>query len=389
MSALATLRQCVTSARPNEILIAGGVLLSIMTYLNVAYALNVSGGSDYFKMARLPYSIVVLNTLTTPLTLGLAAALAWLVTSRQQAYVKVAAAVLLLVLLGNTIPAGRRELLWLICMIGLGVVWSGRKRLGIAAPFVFVSAYVVLFVFAPIFLRARLIYSSANSPGVVGAFQQAYNEQKTAVVDETSETLAENMAWRFNTLEFWGQMYEERGPGSAQGEILLQGVTMALPRALVGFWKYRLGAVDEDILGTIDICNSIPLESYIDLGYIGPLVYGAIFGLGYALADFFLALTGFRFRVLAILSSSVLIRLLLGPEVNLITTFSDFRTILIYFLFASLIGIIFGRRPMSLVTDAGRAWPPSPVASGRMLAPAATPEPVGYATPLAPPRGVA
>ena len=164
---------------------------------------------------------------------------------------------------------------------------------------------------------------------------------------------------------------------------------MSLPRALVGFWKYRLGAVDEDILGTIDICNSIPLEAYVDLGYTGTFVYGAVFGLGYALADFLLALTGFRFRVLAILSSSVLIRLLLGPEVNLISTFSDFRTILIYFLFASLIGIVFGRRPMSLRGDAGNARAASPVASGRMLAPAASPAIAGYATPPAPPRGAA
>ena len=85
----------------------------------------------------------------------------------------------------------------------------------------------------------------------------------------------------------------------------------------------------------------------------------------------------------------MLIRLLLGPEVNLISTFSDFRTILIYFLFASLIGIVFGRRPMSLLADAGNAGASSPVASGRMFAPAATPAIAGYATPPAPPRGAA
>lgn len=346
LSAIATLRQCIVSTKPAELLLAGGVLVAVTTALNAVYSLNVSGGGDYFKMARLPYPIVVLNTLTTPLTLGAAAGFAWLTSSRQRLLVRLIAALLLIVMVGNTLAAGRRELLWLGAMIGLGVLWSGRRRLGFAIPLVAVLAYVILFVFAPIFLRARLIYSSANSPGIAAAFRIAAEEQRTAVVNETSDKLRENMTWRFNTLYFWEEMYAARSPGEFDGQILAQGVMMALPRALVGFSKYKLGAVDESVLGTGDICNNLSLESYLDLGYVGPVVYGLIFGLLYAVADFLLALTAFRMRVLAILSSSVLIRLLLGPEVNLITCFSDFRTILIYFLVAALIAVLFGRRPM-------------------------------------------
>lgn len=387
-SAIATLRHCIVSAKPAEVLLVGAVLVAITTWLNTAYALNVSGGGDYFKMARLPYAVVVINTLTMPLTLGAAAAFAWLASSRQQPQVRLFAALLLLVMVGNTLAAGRRELLWLGAMIGLGVLWSGRKRLGLAIPFVAVFAYLILFVFAPIFLRARLIYSSANSPGVVAAFRIAAEEQRTAVIDETGDTLRENMSWRFNTILFWEDMYAARSPGELGGQILAQGVMMALPRALVGFWKYRLGAVDESVLGTGDICNNISLESFLDLGYLGPMVYGAIFGTLYALADFILCLTAFRSRVLAIFSSSVLIRLLLGPEVNLITCFSDFRTLLIYFLIAVLLAMLFGRRPMHRPETRGQPVPWS--VQAQMPRAAATMPAIAGPAPLAlPPRDVA
>jgi hypothetical protein len=387
-SAIATLRHSIVSAKPAEVLLVGGALVAITTWLNAVYALNVSGGGDYFKMARLPYAVVVLNTLTMPLTLGAAAAFAWLASSRQQSQVRLVAAVLLIVMVGNTLAAGRRELLWLGAMIGLGVLWSGRKRLGLAVPIVAVFAYVILFIFAPIFLRARLIYSSPNSPGVAAAFRIAAEEQRSAVVDETGDTLRENMSWRFNTILFWEDMYAARSPGEFDGQILAQGVMMALPRALVGFSKYRLGAVDEAVLGTGDICNNISLESFLDLGYIGPVVYGVIFGLLYAMADFLLVLTAFRTRVLAILSSSVLIRLLLGPEVNLITCFSDFRTLLIYFLVALLIAMLFGRRPMHRLDSAGRPQPWS--GQSRIpFAAAAVPSIAGPAPLALPPRDVA
>lgn len=228
MSAFATLKQCIVSSTPTEVLVVGAVLIAITTYLNAVYELNVSGGGDYFKMARLPYAVVVINTLTMPMTLGMAAALAWLAASRQTPLVRLVAAALLLAILGNTLAAGRRELLWFGAMVGVGILWSGRRRLGVAIPFIGLAAYLVLFVFAPIFLRARLIYSSANSPGVAAAFRIAAEEQRAAVTDEASERLRENMSGRFNTLGFWEEMYASRSPGELDGQILAQGITMVL-----------------------------------------------------------------------------------------------------------------------------------------------------------------
>jgi len=348
LSAIGTLKGCLLAARPRELLVLGAVVLAISLTLNVLYAVNISGGSDYFKMARLPYPVVILNTLTTPATLGIVAAMSWLAASRQPVTVRLLAGAIALGFLGNTLAAGRRELLYFSCMVGLGILWSGRRRLGVAVPLVVAMAYVVLFVFAPVFLRARLIYSSANSPGVVEAFRRAAEEQRTAVVDETGEELADNMRWRFATLGFWQDMYQQHQPGEFEGKILEQGLIMVMPRAFVGFSKYRLGAVDEALLGTEDICNNIALESFLDIGYQGPLIYGVVLGMVMALGDFLLALTALRSRALAVLASSVLIRLLLGPEVNLISFFSDVRTVLIYCLLAAAVAILFGRRPLRL-----------------------------------------
>jgi hypothetical protein len=348
VSAVAILRQAADSVRPAEAFLWSAVVLTIQVLSFALYSLGLTGGNmAYDFKLSIPYWFLALYMLFGQATLGLAALLSRIAFGQFTFRDRAVAVVLLLVEFGMTILSGRRELIWLTVAITFGIIWSGRRRWVAAMPFAAGIVYVVLFVFAPVFLRARVIYSGGNAPSVAEAYAIALSERENDVVGKTDLEAQRNTSWRFRTYAFWEQYYEEKGPAFTEGKILQQAALMVLPRGIFGFSKFSLGVVDENLLETkYDICNNVSLESYIDLGALGPAAYGLIFGAVFALCDGFVAWAGSRYRMMAVLATGTLLKLLFGPESNPIAYLSELRSCVIFALLAVLLAIFAGRKPL-------------------------------------------
>ena len=355
VSPVAVLRQAANSVRPAEVFLWSTVVLTIQVFAFALYSLGLTGGNmAYDYKLSIPYWFLVLYMLLGQATLGLAALLSRIAFGHCSSRDRALAAVLLLGEFGMTVLSGRRELIWLTVAVTFGIIWSGRRRWVAAMPFAAGIVYVVLFVFAPVFLRARVIYSGGNAPSVLEAYSIALSERESDVVGKTDLEAQRNTSWRFRTYAFWEQYYEEKGPAFTQGKLLIQAGLMVLPRGIFGLSKFALGVVDENLLETkFDICNNVSLESYIDLGILGPAAYGLIFGMVFALCDSLSVFAGSRFRMMAVLASGTMLKPLFGPEANPIAYVSDLRSCLVFALLAVLLGIFFGRK--SLCSAAGRA----------------------------------
>jgi hypothetical protein len=348
VSAVAVLRQAADSVSPAEVILWSSVVLAIQFLGFALYSLGLTGGNmAYDFKLDIPYWFLVLYLLLGQATLGIAALLARISFGQFPIRDRVAAGALLLAVFGLTVLAGRRELIWLTVAITFGIIWSGRRRWVAAMPFAVGIVYVVLFVFAPVFLRARVIYSGGNAPTVLEAYSIALNERAGDVVGKTDLEAQRNTSWRFRTYAFWEEYYDEKGAAFTEGKLLMQAGLMVLPRGIFGFSKFALGVVDENLLETkYDICNNVSLESYIDLGVLGPAAYGLIFGAVFALCDSFIVFAGTRYRMMAVLAAGTLLKQLFGPEANPIAYLSELRTCLIFALLAVLLAIVFGRKPL-------------------------------------------
>ena len=348
VSAVAVLRQAADSVRPPEVFLWSGVVLTIQVLAFALYSLGLTGGSmAYDYKLNIPYWFLVLYMLLGQATLGLAALLSRIAFGQSSLRDRVVAVSLLLTEFGLTVLSGRRELIWLTVAITFGIIWSGRRRWVAAMPFAVGIVYVVLFVFAPVFLRARVIYSGGNAPSVLEAYSIALNERESDVAGKTDFEAQRNTSWRFRTYAFWEQYYEEKGPAFTEGKLLMQAGLVVLPRAIFGFSKFALGVVDENLLETkYDICNNVSLESYVDLGVLGPAAYGLIFGAVFALCDSFIVFAGSRYRMMAVLATGTLLKQLFGPEANPIAYLSELRSCLIFALLAVLLAIVFGRKSL-------------------------------------------
>lgn len=348
MSPVAVLRQAADSVRPTELFLWSSCVMTIQIVGFALYSLGLTGGNmAYDYKLSIPYWFLSLHTLLGQATLGLAALLSRIAFGRFSLHERAVAAALLVIEFAMTVLSGRRELIWLTVAITFGIIWSGRRRWIAAMPFAIGIVYVVLFVFAPVFLRARVIYSGGNAPSVLEAYSIALTERESDVVGKTSAEAQRNTSWRFRTYAFWEQYYEEKGPAFTEGKILMQAGLMVLPRGIVGFSKFSLGVVDENLLETkYDICNNVSLESYIDLGVLGPMAYGLIFGAVFALCDSLVVWAGMRYRMMAVLATGTLLKMLLGPEANPIGYLAELRACIIFALLAALIATLFGRRPI-------------------------------------------
>ncbi len=349
-SSVASLKRVSDAMKPAEVVRWAAFVMAVQVISLSFYSLGLSGGTmAYDYKLHVPYVMIALYMLVGGASLGVAALLAKIALGQSESRYRLAASALLLAEYVITVFSGRRELIWLTVAVAFGVIWSGRRRWVVAAPFAIGLIFVVMFVFAPLFLRARIMYSGGNAPSVAEAYRIAFEERSTDVTGETNLEAQRNTSWRFRTYAFWEELYEDRGPAFTQGKILIQAALMTLPRALFGFAKYSLGVVDENLLETrFDISNNVSLESFVDLGLVGPAVYGMIFGAVFALCDALICFSGSRYRMVAALSIGVIMRHLFGPEANPIAYFSELRTCVIYALLSVLIAILLGRKPMQV-----------------------------------------
>ena len=356
VSAVAILRQAAEVVRPREVFFWAWIVLTIQIVSFSLYSLGLTGGNmAYDYKLQVPYPVLVAYMLFGQATLGLAALLARIAFGECSLRVRLIAGGLLLVEYGLTVLSGRRELIWLTVAVTFGIIWSGRRRWVAAMPFAIAIVYVVLFVFAPVFLRARVIYSGGNAPSVMEAYAIALGERADDVVGKADFEAQKNSSWRFRTYAFWEQYYEEKGPAFTEGKILMQAGLVVLPRAIFGFSKFALGIVDENLLETkYDICNNVSLESYVDLGFLGPAVYGLLFGAVFAFADSLMVFGGSRYRMMAVLAAGVMLRQLLGPEANPIAYLSELRSCLIFALLAILFATFLGRKSLMAAKPAGQ-----------------------------------
>lgn len=347
VSAVANLKHAAESTTPTEVFIWSAIVIGVQIVANYFYSLGLSGGNlAYDHRLHVPYVILAVYMLFGQASLGLAALLGRIAFANGKSSDRGIAALLLFVEFVITVLSGRRELLWLAIAVTFGIVWSGRRRWAAALPFAAVAMYLVLFLFGPVFLRARLIYSGSHAPGIVESYRMAIEEQGGDVLGKGELEAQRNTSWRFRTFAFWEELYADRGAGFTEGKILVQAALLMLPRAIVGHSKYSLGVVDENLLETkFDICNNVGLESYIDVGTVGPLVYGLIFGVTFALADALVTFAGSRNRIMAVLAAGSMLRHLFGPEANPIGYFSVLRTCLMYALLAILFTMVVGRKP--------------------------------------------
>ena len=95
------------------------------------------------------------------------------------------------------------------------------------------------------------------------------------------------------------------------------------------------------------------LESYIDVGFFGPAIYGVVFGIVFFLCDSLIAFAALRHQMMAVLSSGVLMRSIFGPEANPITYFSELRSVAIYVILAMLLAAAFGRKSIQQAGERG------------------------------------
>ncbi|MDZ4688735.1 MAG: hypothetical protein SH850_26985 [Planctomycetaceae bacterium] len=348
LSAVATLKKAADVIKPWEVFVWSIIVFAIQITAFSLYSLGLSGGTmAYDYKVNIPYGLLALYMLLGEATLGLAALLARIAFGHGKVNTRLFAGLLLLVEFGITVLSGRRELIWLTLAVTFGIIWSGRRKWVGALPFSVGFVYLVLFVFGPVFLRARVLYSGGNAPSVVDSYRIALGERADEVTGKADFDAQKNMSWRFRTYVFWEELYEDRGGGFTEGKIIAQAALMMLPRLIFGFSKYGLGVVDENLLEVkFDICNNVSLESYIDIGVFGPVAYGVIFGAVFALSDGLIMWAGSRYRIMGVLAAGVMLRHLFGPEANPIAYLSILRSCLIYAILASLIAILWGRKSL-------------------------------------------
>jgi hypothetical protein len=319
-------------------------LLLIKLWLLKSRGLGVSGSGTLEVMLGLPYYVVIIMQLTNAAMMAFTAVFAYQFFSKATHLAKPLAGLGLVVNVIFALLAGRREILYTGLLAAWGLTWSGRRRGALAVVLVAIFAWFTLVVFSPIFLRARAIYRDRNSPGVVAAFRIAIAQGESGDERMLQEN-AENISQRTNTYLFWLEMYDRFEDRSLGGTLLLQTVAMTLPRAVAGMTKYSWGANEEQVLGTKDIANNVCLTSYIDLGFVGPFVYGIVVAVVFFLMDLNSVFVGRGNRFLALMAVSASFSFLLSPEADAKAYLTTFRNNLVLSVIALAAVYVFGRRP--------------------------------------------
>lgn len=319
-------------------------LLMVKLWLLKSRGLGVSGSGTLEVMLSLPYYVVIIMQLTNVAMMSFTTVFAYQVFSKANRLSKLLCGFGLVVNIVFSLLAGRREILYTGLLAAWGLTWSGRRRGALAVVLVAILAWFTLIVFSPIFLRARAIYRDRNSPGVVAAFRIAIAQGESGDERMQAEN-AENISQRTNTYLFWLEMYDQFRNRSLGGTLLLQSIAMTLPRAVAGVAKYAWGANEEQLLGTQDIANNACLGSYIDLGLIGPAVYGVFIAVLFFLMDLNSAFLAKANRYIALMALSATYPFLLSPEADTKAYLTTFRNNLVLSAVALVAVYLVGRKP--------------------------------------------
>jgi hypothetical protein len=349
------LKQAVATTSIKKAMVVFVPLSLVATYFARSSGIGISGGGS--AMMDLPYHLVILRLMTAGGTTAFTALFAAHLFGKSSSTDKVLASGGIAVNLLFAVLAGRRPLLYSLVLFAFGVMWAGRRRQAFTMLLLGIAVWFLLFVFSPIFLRARTIWRSPNSPGVIAAFERALQEgaENQEAMDAASQ---ENLEQRMNTYIFWLHFFEAYANESLGGALLIQAVIMTIPRAIAGFAKYAYGATEEDIFGTGDICNNVSLESYADLGLPGPIVYGVVFAIVFATIDWLIVWISRRNKYIALMAISAYFSFLLSPEADLMTYFGALRHTMILCVLTVPLVLMFG---IKSVTGPVSKAPPGPL----------------------------
>jgi len=235
----------------------------------------------------------------------------------------------------------------------LGMMWAGRRRKILPIVGLGLAVWFILFVFSPVFLRARTLWRTPNGPDVATAFKIAISEAGSADrAEKLGAQSKENVTARVSSYRMWLEFYEHFMNQPLGGLALAQAVLMNLPRFLVGLQKYAYGPTVEYLYGSKDISNNVCLESFLDLGPLGPFVYGAGLAVLFLAVDILIRRVALMNKYAALMAVGPMLETLVSPEAGLIGYVSMLRNTIVLALLAYFLTLVIGRRPASLISPA-------------------------------------
>jgi hypothetical protein len=348
-TAFGTLKSVVLSVGLSGALKVYIPLVLLRLFFIRGWGLGVSGGGR--AMMDLPYYLVVLYLLLPAATGAFTTVFSHQFFSRPAINSKVLCAGALATNFVLASLVGRRPVLMFFGFFTLGMMWSGRRQKILPIVGLGLAVWFILTVFSPVFLRARNLWRLPNGPDVATAFKIAVAEIGSADSAEKLESQSkDNVSARVNTYRMWLEFYDRFMDQPLGGLALAQAVLMNLPRFLVGVQKYAYGPTVEFLYGSRDISNNVCLESFIDLGPLGPFVYGAGLAVLFFMVDVLVRRVALLNKYAALVAAGPMLEYLVSPEAGLIGYVSALRHTILVAVLAFLLALVFGRRPVSLIS---------------------------------------
>ncbi len=322
-------------------------LVLIRVFFIQVWGLGISGGG--LAMLDLPYHLVIVMILSQSAIGPFTTVFACFLFGRTSTTAKVLA---LGPLVANFVFAalvGRRPVLMYFGLLALGMMWSGRRRTIVPLVGLGLTIWFSLAVFSPVFLRARAMWRSPNGPDVLTAFKIAIEqggEQEKA--EKMGEESSKNVKQRMNTYRFWLEFYDAYIGKPLGGLALLQAILMNTPRLLIGLFKYAYGPTVEYLYGTPDISNNVCLESFLDLGPLGPFIHGSVLGAVFVAHDRLIIRVASWNKYGVVVAAAPMLECLVSPEDALSGYFSLLRNAVVIAILVFAGTLIIGRRPAAM-----------------------------------------
>lgn len=346
-TAFGTLKAAVLSMTLTGAMIVYVPLMLVHVFFIQVWGLGISGGG--LAMIDLPYYLVILTILTNAALGPFTAVFSYLLFGRAT---MVGKAIALGPLVANFVfaaLAGRRPVLMFFGLLALGMMWSGRRRTIVPLVGLGLAIWFSIVVFSPVFITARNIWRTPNGPGVLTAFkiaiEQGGEEDKAGKMGEES---AKNVKQRIGTYSFWLELYNSFIDNPLGGLALLQAIMMITPRFVIGLHKYTYGPTVEYLYGTGDICNNVCLESFIDLGPLGPFIHGSLLGAVFVILDKLLKRVASWNKYGVVIAAAPMFECLVSPEDALLGYLALLRNSAVVSILVFAAALIIGRCPAAL-----------------------------------------
>jgi hypothetical protein len=313
------------------------------------WGLGVSGGG--LAMLDLPYYLVIVLILFSTAIGTFTTVFSYQFFSRTAIHSKLLCIGALAINFVFASLLGRRPVLMFFGFLTLGMMWAGKRRKIFPIVGLGLAVWFILFVFSPVFLRARNLWRTPNGPDVATAFQIAISEAGSADdAGKIGTQSKENVTARVSTYRMWLEFYERFMDRPLGGLAIAQALLMNLPRFLVGLQKYAYGPTVEYLYESNDISNNVCLESFLDLGALGPFVYGTGLAVLFFMVDLLLRRIALLNKYAALLAVGPMLQHLVSPEAGLIGYVSMLRNTIVLAVLAYIIALVIGRRPVSLIS---------------------------------------